>query len=117
MASEIKDHVTDRNRWLRLLYIILYVAIFQIVEIVVGLTIVVQFVSYLFTGRTLERLRGLGESLGTYMRQMVMYVTFGTHERPYPFGPWPRPGVAPETTATAPQWDEPRPDSDIKADE
>ena len=116
MANELKEQITDRSRWLRLLYIILYVAIFQIVEIVVGLTIVVQFVSFLFTGRTLERLRGLGESLGTYMRQMVLYVTFASTERPYPFSPWPRPGAA-AGTAPAPQWDEPRPESDLGPDE
>ena len=42
------------------------------------------------TGRVNERLRALGQTLASYIYEIVLYVTFHSDERPYPFGPWPQ---------------------------
>jgi hypothetical protein len=46
-------------------------------------------VATLFTGATNARLREFGQSLAVFIYQIVLFVTFNSDERPFPFGPWP----------------------------
>jgi polyferredoxin len=50
MDPRLKAELTARDKWLRLLYILAYVLMFQIAEIVLAFTVVVQFILTLFTG-------------------------------------------------------------------
>ena len=87
--SEVQRH----NAWIRLLYIILFVAIFNLVEAATYIVLVVQFVFHLFTGKPNERLSELGASLASYARELIVFLTYRSDELPYPFGPWPGAGV------------------------
>ena len=89
VAKTIKDDLSDRSTWTRLLYMILFAVIFNVTELVAALVVVFQFLSRLFTGRTNAELRGLGNTLGAYLHEIVAYLTYHSEDRPYPFGPWP----------------------------
>jgi hypothetical protein len=44
----------------------------------------------LFTGQKNQPLLGLGQSLATYTYQIVLYLTFASEVRPFPFdADWP----------------------------
>ena len=49
-----------------------------------------QFLLTLFTGQTNQRLLKLGQSLGTYIYQIIAYMSFNSDHQPYPFGAWPK---------------------------
>ncbi|MCH8214861.1 MAG: DUF4389 domain-containing protein, partial [Proteobacteria bacterium] len=51
MEQETKDNLTNRNTWMRVVYMILFAVIFNIVEFVIAVVAVVQFLSTLFTGK------------------------------------------------------------------
>lgn len=85
----MKSHLKSESTWMRLLYTALFAIIFNIAEAVVVVVFAIQFLSRLFTGRVNERLRALGQTLATYLYEIVLYITFQSDERPYPFGPWP----------------------------
>ena len=85
-----RDNVTEFSAWKRLLYVLLFVVAFKLVEAVVYVVLATQFVFHLFNGRPHARLQELGKKLGTYMRQIVRFLTYQSDDLPYPFGDWPR---------------------------
>ncbi|MDZ7748915.1 MAG: HAD-IA family hydrolase [Halofilum sp. (in: g-proteobacteria)] len=90
MDPDLKARLTARDKWLRLLYIVVYAIMFQVAEIVLGVTVVVHFVWTLFTGAPNANLRDFGQRLAEWLRQAVEYVTWASDARPWPFGnPWP----------------------------
>ncbi len=89
MAMEENEAVAPHSPWKRLLYIVLFAAIFQILEIVLGLTLVVQFIFHLFTREPHAALTRLGLLLGEYAFEIITFLTYGQDRVPYPFGPAP----------------------------
>ncbi len=80
----------DRPRELavRFLLMVFFVVVVQLVELVLGFLILVQFLSHAFTGQPLGELRRLGAALADYARAILRYLAYDTEERPYPFSPW-----------------------------
>jgi len=77
------------STWLRLLFMILFLALWSISRILVLAVVVVQFFWVLLTGDTNQRLLALGGSLATYSYQIIAYLTYNTEEQPFPFSDWP----------------------------
>jgi hypothetical protein len=48
-----------------------------------------QFLSSLFTGQPNDLLTRFGGNLARYLQQIIVYMTFATEEKPFPFMPWP----------------------------
>lgn len=90
MDERLKQHLTARATWLRGFYIVLFTIIYTIAEIVLVAVVVFQFLSTLVTGGTNQRLLALGQSLSTFVYQILCYVTFNSDTRPYPFDAWPK---------------------------
>ena len=87
--STIEENLKSRSTWLRLLFMILFLALWSISRIVVLAVVVLQFFWVLFAGETNARLGAFGQSLATYSYDIVMYLTFNTEEQPFPFADWP----------------------------
>ena len=99
----IADNVKSWSTWQRLLFMILFFALWSISRVVVFAVVVLQFLCVLFSGNANERLRRLGHGLATYSYQIVLYLTFGTEEQPFPFSNWPDgpPGQESEETTSS----------------
>jgi len=87
--QKIEDNVKSRSTWLRLLFMILFAAIWTVSRFVVIAVVVIQFLLVLFTGDVNPRLAALGQSLATYTYQIVAFLTFVTEAQPFPFDDWP----------------------------
>lgn len=96
--EELKAHLKARDTWLRVFYVIVFAVIFSIADTVLAAVVVFQFLSRLLTGAVNERLQVFGQQLSTYLYQMLIYFTFNSDERPYPFAAWPKgaPGAGEE---------------------
>ncbi len=90
MEQETKDNLTSRNTWMRVVYMILFAVIFNIVELVIGVVAVVQFLSTLFTGKVIRKLQALGQSVAAYVNEITQFLTYHTDDKPYPFAAWPK---------------------------
>lgn len=97
MDTELKENLGSKTAWRRLLYMLLFVAIFQLVGLVLVFLVVVQVVLTLSTGGANARLRNLGEEFGGYLHRIVAFLAYATEEMPYPFSTW-----SPAPTATSP---------------
>lgn len=89
MNDNLKQNLKDRNTWVRGLYILLLAFIFWIADFILVGIVIFQFIHKLLTGKTNERLLKLGQSLASYIYQIVQFMTFNSDYRPYPFGTWP----------------------------
>lgn len=89
MDPEFKEKVTAKPTWTRALYILLFIVIYNIAEIVVYGVVVLQFLFTLFTGTCNTQLQILGKNLSTFIAQILMYLTYNSDDRPYPFALWP----------------------------
>lgn len=85
----IVEHLTSRASWLRLLFMVLFFALWSITRLVVLAVVILQILFLLFSGGRNERLAGFGESLAVYSYELVAYLTFASEEQPFPFNDWP----------------------------
>jgi hypothetical protein len=68
---------------------LLYGLIFNILQVIIMLTVIVQFISKLLTGKTYGQLGRFGDSVGAYVHEIISFLTFASETMPFPFGPWP----------------------------
>ena len=88
--SPLVKNLKSKSIWMRLLFMLVITFLYSISRIVVGAVVIVQFFWVLFSGEINERLKIFGKSLATYTNQIILYLTFNTEERPFPFDvDWP----------------------------
>ncbi|MEH6559226.1 MAG: DUF4389 domain-containing protein [Oceanicoccus sp.] len=92
MNGDIKQNLKESSIWKRALYMLLFAVFYSIAEMVLFAVVVFQFLFKLVTGETNERLLDFGQSLATYVYQIVQFLNFNTENHPYPFGEWPEGG-------------------------
>ncbi len=93
MTEQISDankvHYKDRVTWVRGLFMLLFVALYNVAAILIGAVAILQFAWKLISGETNPRLLTFGEDLSRYFYQILRYLTFNTEEKPFPFADWP----------------------------
>lgn len=89
MDDGLKQHVQDSSAWMRLLFMLLFAAVFSVAEAVLTAVVAFQFLFVLFTGRKNGRVLSFGSSLAAYVYQVFSYLTYNSEDRPFPFADWP----------------------------
>lgn len=88
--SHLAKNLKSKWIWMRLIFMLIIALLYSVSRVVVGSVVVVQFFWVLFAGETNLKLRVFGKSLATYTNQIILYLTFNTEERPFPFDlDWP----------------------------
>ena len=90
MTNKLMHNIKDSSIWKRGLYMLLCSFFYSIAEVVLFAVVIFQFVLTLFTGETNQRLLKLGQSLSTYIYQIIHFLSFNSEHIPYPFSGWPR---------------------------
>ena len=93
--SKLKQH---ESILLRILWMVLFVLVWQVAEVVLGVAVLVQLVYRLFNGAPSLSIMSFGDSLSQYLAQIGRFGTFHTDQKPWPFADWPTPH-APEGEA------------------
>ncbi len=91
MSNGLKRNLASESIWIRLLYMLLFALVYQVVELLVLFSTVALFLFTLFSGRPNTNLREFGSSLSQYTYQIFRFLTFNSERRPYPFSDWPEP--------------------------
>jgi len=86
---DIKENAKDKDVWLRGLFILIYGVIFYFLFALIWLVVIFQFIMKLITTELNEQLLNFSDSLNQYVSQILLYITFKSEERPFPFSPWP----------------------------
>ncbi len=90
MSDDLKDNIKRQSTWMRGLYMLLFSVFYKIADLILFAVIIFQFVLKLLTGDTNDRLRKLGQSISTYIYQILQFLNFNSEQHPYPFGAWPK---------------------------
>lgn len=102
--SKLKQH---ESILLRILWMVLFVLVWQVAEVVLAVAVLVQLVYRLFNGAPSLSVMSFGDSLSQYLAQIGRFGTFHTDQKPWPFADWPTPrapeGEAPHVVAAKPQ--------------
>jgi Flp pilus assembly protein TadB len=89
MSDNVKENIKSHATWLRALFMLLFVFIFNLAEVVLAAVVVFQLLVVIFTGQPNARLLRFGRDLGTFIYQIVRFLTYNSDEQPFPFGDWP----------------------------
>jgi hypothetical protein len=73
----------------RVIFMLLMALAFHVCGTVLAIVVIIQFVMVLVSDTPNARLVSFGRNLGSYLRQIVIYLTFATEEVPFPFSDWP----------------------------
>ena len=88
--NEFKKTVSSDSFWIRTLFVVLYFVLYRVLDIVLLLTTLGQWLFTLFTGKPHSALTHFGYSLGVYLQQIAHYLSAVTDDKPYPFQDWPK---------------------------
>jgi hypothetical protein len=82
-------HVKKSSTWVRLAYMVFFGVLIAVGRIVLGIVVVGQFLMVLITGNDNDNLRNLGQGLAKWIYQGILFLTFNTDAKPFPFDEWP----------------------------
>ena len=86
---DIKENAKNIDVWTRGLFILIYAVIFCFLFGLIWLVVIFQFFIKLITGELNQPLLDFSDSLNCYVSQILLYITFKSEQRPFPFSPWP----------------------------
>ena len=89
-SSEVTERPEQSSIWWRALYMLLFGVLYSVAEVVLVAVIVFQFIALLVFKSPNGRLLTFGQSLSTYIYQILSFLTFNSETHPYPFAPWPK---------------------------
>ena len=85
----MKEHLMTISTWVRGFFMFLFAIISYFAVLITGAVIIFQFGFMLFTGKLNEQLLNLGQSLSIYISQILLYLTYNSDDKPFPFKAWP----------------------------
>lgn len=95
--EDLKRHVSDKDTWLRFIYLVLFGAVYYLSILVTFASAIFQFLAKLFGGASFDGLAQFGDNLATYQAQMTRYLTFASEEKPFPFAAFPSNAALPSS--------------------
>jgi len=93
--NEKKQGIATEVFWLRIIFMLFFLLAYQVAEILLGISIVLQVIFIAFSGEKNLFLQQAGAGLSRYAYQVYRYLTYNCEEKPFPFSPWPQ-GEAPD---------------------
>ena len=86
----MEENLKARATWKRLLFMLISGVLISLASIVGSFIVVLGFLWVLFTGEVNRELRQVGQSIATYIYEIIRFLTFNTDDKPFPLGsPWP----------------------------
>jgi cytoskeletal protein RodZ len=86
----LKENLLSKNKWTRALFMIIFLIIFLIAKFLVWIIVLFQFISHLFTNNVNQSLLEFSRNLSFYVYQILLFLTYNSEVKPYPFTPWPK---------------------------
>lgn len=74
---------------LRVLWMIVYVLVWQVAQFILGAVVLVQLIYRLIYGAPSASLMNFGDSLSQFLAQIGRFGSFHSDQKPWPFADWP----------------------------
>lgn len=86
--EKVKQNISDKNQWMRILYMILFAVILYLVMMLVAVVVIVQLLFALFSGKPNDDIADFAADLSQYVYRIVAFLTYTDDRRPFPFNNW-----------------------------
>ena len=81
----------------RLLYTILFLIVFEIVKIIIQVSVIFQYIYLLISKTYNDPVRNFSNKVSAYGYRVLRYVTLNENEKPFPFDNFPKEIDLPDT--------------------
>jgi hypothetical protein len=81
--------ISRKSICVRLLYSLLYLVVFEIVKLIIQITVVFQYIYLLITLEPNDSVRKFSNKVSTYTYDVMRYLTLNKNQRPFPFNDFP----------------------------
>jgi len=88
MEQELKQRFTAVDRWLRLVFMVIYLVVLYVVQFIIWILVALQFIFALLTGHPNQNLLNFTRGLNAFCYHILRYVTYNTNDKPFPFSSW-----------------------------
>lgn len=82
--------------FVRLLYTVFFFIVFEIIKIIIQVSVLFQYIYLLITKTYNNPVRNFTNKVSVYAYRVLRYVTLNENEKPYPFNEFPREMEMPE---------------------
>ena len=90
IEENYKENLSSPTTWSRAFFMLLFAIIgYFLFCYIIVILVLFQFITILITGKTNSRVSPIGDSLSTYLYQILLYLTYSSEEKPFPFSTWP----------------------------
>ena len=89
-TAGLKENVFNQGKWLRLLWIALFLFIYGWAAVVLYMIVILQFLFNLVTDSPNSSLVELASLFREWMVQIINFVTYQEKDKPYPFSELPK---------------------------
>ncbi len=87
--DEVKRNLLSLDQWLRMLLMACYLVVAWVVGVVLVVIMIAQTLVVLITAELNTNLQRFGAVAAAYLYQIVIYLVYGTDDKPFPFSPLP----------------------------
>ena len=89
----IEENLKSRATWMRCLFMLISCVFLTIASLVGTVVVVLGFFWVLFSGETNRQVQQVGQSIASYVYEIIRYLTFNSDDKPFPLGgEWPSAG-------------------------
>ncbi len=88
MNEILENNLKAKNTWMRLLYMVFLGVIFGFAKLVLFVSILGQFIFVLITSDKNKNLLSFSKDLCTYLFNIMVFLTYNTERKPFPFASW-----------------------------
>jgi hypothetical protein len=88
--EEVNKSTHPKADLTRVVYMILYLIIGKIISMILFVIAVGQLIYSWISGSPNEKILSFSQSMGEYVKQIVLYISFNTDEKPWPSADWPK---------------------------
>jgi hypothetical protein len=89
MSDDFVENLKKPSAWLRILFMAGFVVALYVSGMILMVLMLAQILFSLLTADDNPNLRRLGGSLAAYVAQILAFLTYNTHQKPFPFLPFP----------------------------
>lgn len=89
-TSQPGDHSDSKQKLLKGLYLILFLAIGYVATFIILIVTILQFVLDLVLKSPNKNLLDFSKSLTSYVYEVISYLNYVSDKKPFPFSPWPK---------------------------
>lgn len=82
------------DHWLRGVFMLLFIIANYCVRLLIMTLVLFQFIYTLFVGTPNENVLNFSKQLSRYAYQILLFITYNTDDKPFPFASWPSEEVA-----------------------